>query len=425
MILKNIEKPAIHGGSPVRTKPFPPWPVFGQEEEEAVLTSLRSGKWGKLQGDEVRKFEQSFASYHDSKYGIGVNNGSISLKIALLASGIRAGDEVIVTPYTFLASASSIIEVNAIPVFADIELETLNITAETIEQVLTPRTRAIMPVHLGGLPVDMDAIMALAEKHDLFVIEDAAHAHGSEYKGRRVGGIGHVGSFSFQSSKNLTCGEGGILITNHPEIEERCWSIHNCGRVRGGQWYEHHVIGSNFRLGELQGALLNAQFKRFDEQVERRNANGRLLSRRLEQVEGVMPQRIGEDCTRHSFHLFDFLVDPEVLGITRDEFIDALNAEGIPASCGYKIPLYRQPLFQDLENFGPFNSFEQVLPELNYNDVYLPNCETVCYRRGGWLEHHLLLGDAGDIDDIAAAFEKISRHAVARKQRSHAVRAAY
>lgn len=407
MAIKTAGHLAFNGGTPVRTKPFPTWPVFDETDEQAVLEALRSGNWGKLQGNQVTEFEKAFASYHGAKYGFGVNNGSVSLKIALLAAGIQAGDEVIVPPYTFLASASSIIEANAIPIFADIDLETLNITPETIEAVLTPRTRAIVPVHLGGLPADMDGIMTLAKKHNLCVIEDAAHAHGSEYKGRRVGPIGDIGSFSFQSSKNLCCGEGGILISNDEALAERCWSIHNCGRHRDGQWYEHFVIGSNFRLGELQGALLNAQLKRLDKQVERRNRNGRELARRLTGMKGITPQKIGEDCTRHSFHLFNFLVDPEQLGVTRDEFIDILNAEGIPASSGYKIPLYKQPLFQNLENFGPYSSFKQTLPELNYNDVRLPNCEAACYERAAWMEHRLLLTEESDINDIANAFEKI------------------
>ena len=402
---------AIRGGDPVRTKPFPAWPVFDESDEQAVLEALRSGNWGKLQGKQVVQFEKTFAEYHQAKYGIGVVNGSVSLKIALLAAGIQAGDEVIVTPYTFLATAGSVLEANAIPVFADLDLATLNITPESIEAVITPRTRAIIPVHLGGLPVDMAGIMQLAAKHDLFVIEDAAHAHGSEFRGQRVGSLGHVGSFSFQSSKNLPSGEGGIITCNDDTIYETCFSIHNCGRIRGGQWYEHHRLGSNYRLGELQGALLNAQIRRLDGQVEYRNRNGRRLAERISQLPGIAPQQIGPDCTRHSFHLFNFLVDPNVLGMTRDEFIEALNAEGIPAACGYKIPLYRQPLFRNTENFGPYSAFKQTLPSLDYNAITLPNCEAACYERAAWLEHRLLLGDENDINDIANAFEKICTQA--------------
>lgn len=404
MISKTL---AISGGEPVRTKPFPGWPVFDETDELAVVEAVRSGCWGRLQGTEVARFEKLFAEYHQAEYGVGVVNGSVSLKIALLAAGIRAGDEVVVTPYTFLATAGSVLEVNAIPVFADLDLETLNITPETIEAVMTPRTRAIIPVHLGGLPVDMAGIMQLAAKHNLFVIEDAAHAHGSEFRGRRVGSLGHAGSFSFQSSKNLAAGEGGIVTCCDDAIYEACYSIHNCGRIRGGQWYEHHRLGSNFRLGELQGALLNSQFRRLDEQVERRNRNGRRLAERISQLPGVAPQKIGPDCTRHSFHLFNFLVAPNVLGMTRDEFVEALTAEGIPASSGYKIPLYRQPLFQNTENFEPFSAFRQVMPSLNYDEISLPNCETACYERAAWLEHRFLLGDENDIADIADAFEKI------------------
>src|SRR4051812_20194689 len=260
-----MPKLAMSGGSPVRTKPFPAWPVFGEAEEQAVVRALRSGKWGKTEGNEVANFERRFADYHQAKHGIGVQNGTVSLRIALLAAGIEAGDEGIVPPYTFLATATAIVEANATPIFVDIDRDSFNIDPKQIEAAITPRTRAIIPVHLGGLPCDMDAIMAIARKHNLTVIEDAAHAHGSEYKGRRVGAVGHFGSFSFQSSKNLTCGEGGIVLTNDAALAQKCWSIHNCGRLPGRAWYEHHVMSGNYRLGEIAGALLNAQMDRLDE----------------------------------------------------------------------------------------------------------------------------------------------------------------
>src|SRR5436190_2466974 len=187
---------ALHGGTPIRTAPFPQWPVFDANEEQALLRALRSRKWGKLDGEEVQQFEKSFAAYCGCKHGIAVVNGTVSLRVALLASGINAGDEVIVPPYTFLATASAVIEANATPIFVDIDRETFNISPAAIEKAITPRTRAIIPVHLGGLVCDMDAIMAIAKKHNLVVIEDAAHAHGSEYKGRRAGSLGHMGSFS-------------------------------------------------------------------------------------------------------------------------------------------------------------------------------------------------------------------------------------
>ncbi|MDW8310826.1 MAG: DegT/DnrJ/EryC1/StrS family aminotransferase, partial [Verrucomicrobiales bacterium] len=215
MAERNVScKLALLGGSPVRTKPFAAWPVFGKPEERALLRVLRSGKWGRLHGPEVERFERRFAAMHGCRHGIAVVNGTVSLRIALQAAGLEAEDEVIVPPYTFFSTASAVVEANLIPVFADVELDTFNLDPRAVEAALTPRTRAIIPVHFAGLPADMDALMAIARKWNLWVIEDAAHAHGASYKNRPVGALGHVASFSFQSSKNLTAGEGGMLTTN-------------------------------------------------------------------------------------------------------------------------------------------------------------------------------------------------------------------
>ena len=201
--------PAILGGDPVRTKPFSQWPVHGPPEEQSLLRVLHSGKWGKFKGTEVATFEKRFAEYHDAKYGIAVVNGTVSLPLRMLAAGIQAGDEVIVPPYSFLATASTVVEANATPVFVDIDIETFNLDPKLIERTITPKTRAIVCVHVGGMSCDMDAIMAIAKRHNLIVIEDAAHAHGSEFKGRKVGAIGHIGSFSFQSSKYRAAAKAG------------------------------------------------------------------------------------------------------------------------------------------------------------------------------------------------------------------------
>ncbi len=396
----------IHGGAPVRTKPFPAWPIFGEAEERALSRALRSGKWGRLDGHEVAQFERRFADYHQARHAIAVVNGTVSLRVALMAAGIEAGDEVIVPPYTFLATATAVAEANATPIFADIELDTFNLDPKAVEAAITPRTRAIIPVHVGGLPVNMEALMKIAGQHGLTVIEDAAQAHGAEYLGRRVGAIGQLGSFSFQSSKNLTSGEGGIILTNDDKLAERCRSIHDCGRISGGAWYEHHVMSANYRLGEFQGAVLNAQLDRFDEQAETRARNGRYLAQRLEQIPGIFPQRQGPDCTRHGYHLFLFRVDPTVLGVPRERFLEALAAEGIPASAGYVMPLYRQPLFENLA-FGPYTGYKNARPELDYRRTCCTNCETICSKQGAWLEQRLLLGSKEDISDIVAAFEKV------------------
>jgi dTDP-4-amino-4,6-dideoxygalactose transaminase len=291
----------------------------------------------------VTTFERRFADYVGARHAIAVCNGTVSLRIALMAAGIQACDEVIVPPYTFLATATAVVEANATPVFVDIDRETFNLDPKQIEAAVTPKTRAIIPVHLGGLACDMDAILRVAKKHELTVIEDAAHAHGSEYKGRRVGAIGDMGSFSFQSSKNLNSGEGGIITTNDDELAAKCRSIHNCGRIEGGTggaWYEHHVMSANYRLGEFAGAILNAQLDRLDEQTDRRDANGRYLDERLAEIPGITPQRRGAFATRNAHHLYLMRYDEKVFGVPRGRFIDALVAEGVPMSSGYVLPLY-------------------------------------------------------------------------------------
>jgi dTDP-4-amino-4,6-dideoxygalactose transaminase len=372
-----------------------------------LLQALRSGKWGKLNGTEVAEFEGRFAVMHGCRHGIGVVNGTVSLRLALLAAGIRAEEEVIVPPYTFLATATAVIEANAVPVFADIDLETFNLDPAAVEAAITPRTRAIIPVHLGGQPADMDRLLAIARKHELMLIEDAAHAHGARYRDRPVGSLGDMASFSFQSSKNLTCGEGGILVTSDDQLAEACRSLHNCGRVPGGLWYEHHVISGNYRLGEFQGAVLNAQLDRLPEQTATRDRNGQFLAARLGRIPGIHPQKRSKDCGRHSYHLFLFRIDAQAFGASRQALLRALEAEGIPVSAGYALPLYRQPLFLQ-KAFGPY--LPNATARLDYSRVQCPNCETICGQQGAWLEQSLLLGEESDMDDIARAFEKIHTH---------------
>jgi dTDP-4-amino-4,6-dideoxygalactose transaminase len=398
---------AILGGSAVRTKPFCAWPVFGEAEERRLVGALRSGKWGKLHGEEVAEFERRFAAMHGCKHAIGVVNGTVSLRIALMAAGIPAGSEVIVPPYTFLATATAVVEANAVPVFADIELDTFNLDPVAVEAAITPRTRAMIPVHMGGQPADMDALMAIARKHDLVVIEDAAHAHAALYRQQPAGSIGHLGSFSFQSSKNLTCGEGGSVITNDDRLAEACRSIHNCGRITGGLWYEHHLMSANYRLGEFQGAVLNAQLDRLEEQTNTRDRNGQYLASRLSQIPGIYPQRRTAETARHSYHLFLFRIDAQAFGASRTAILKALEAEGVPVCGGYAVPLYRQPLFRN-KAFGPY--LPDVRGTLDYAAVRCPNCESICAEQGAWFEQSLFLGTPADMDDIARAFDKVFEH---------------
>lgn len=395
---------ALLGGSPVRTRPFPSWPVFDHAEEARLLRTLRSGRWGRLQGPEVTEFEQRFAAMHGCAHGIAVVNGTASLRIALLAARLRAEDEVIVPAYTFLSTASAVVEANAVPVFVDIDLHTFNLDPHAIEAAITPRTRAIIPVHFAGQPADMDAITTLARTYDLFVIEDAAHAHGASHRHRPAGSIGDVGSFSFQSSKNLTSGEGGIITTNDDALAEACRSMHNCGRVPGGLWYEHHVISGNYRLGEFQGAVLNCQLERLEEQARARDVNGQHLASRLAALPGLHPQDRPVECTRHSRHLFMLRLDAAVFGAPRAAVLGALQAEGIPCSGGYGFPLPDQPLFRN-KAFGPY--LPDASARLDCSRVHCPNSIVICREQGVWLEQSLMLGTQADMDDIADAFEKV------------------
>jgi dTDP-4-amino-4,6-dideoxygalactose transaminase len=397
---------ALLGGPAIRTRPFPAWPIFGEAEEQRLLQTLRSGDWGRLDGDEVSQFEHRFAAMHGCRHAIAVANGTVALRIALLAAGIRAGDEVIVPPYTFVATATAVVEANAVPVFADIDLHTFNLDPEAVRRAMTRRTKAIIPVHFAGQPADMDALIATAREHDLIVLEDAAHAHAASYRGRPAGSLGHLATFSFQSSKNLTSGEGGIITTNDPALADACRSIQNCGRVPGGVWYEHHVVSGNYRLGEFQGAILNCQIERLEEQTTVRDRNGRALAARLAKLPGLHPQARPGDCTRHSYHLFMLRLDSAAFGASRAAVLRALEAEGIPCSAGYGYSLPDQPVFRN-KAFGPY--LADSAPGLDYSAVHCPNSDLIC-DQAVWLGQNLLLGDASDVDDIADAFEKVHEH---------------
>ncbi|HID56623.1 TPA: DegT/DnrJ/EryC1/StrS family aminotransferase [Candidatus Poribacteria bacterium] len=398
-----MAKLAINGGTPVRTKPFPGWPL----KDEAVLQALKevweSGVWG-IGGDKVPEFEREFARYVGAQYGVAVTSGTVALQLAVRAAGIGAGDEVIVPPYTFIATASSVIAANAIPVFADIDPDTFNIDPSSIEAAITERTKGVIPVHIGGCPADMDAINEIARKHGLTVIEDCAQAHGAEWKGERVGSIGDMGCFSFQSSKNLPAGEGGMITTNDKKLEEKVWSIHNCGRRKEGAWYEHNLMGGNYRMTEWQAAVLLAQLPKLDEQTEIRNRNSLYLAEKLSQIEGIKPQKRDERVTRHGCHLFIFKFDSELFNLPRERFIAALRAEGIPCSSGYN-PLYRERMFQSDIRRCPLGC-PYYGKEMDYSKIYLPVVEKVC-RDVIWIFQSLLLGSKEDMDDIIGAVEKV------------------
>ena len=398
---------ALLNGQKIREgKSFPAWPQYGKNEENALLTVLDSGVWG-YGGVETEKFEKAFAEYQHCKYCVTMTNGSVTLRNALLACGIEAGSEVIVPPYTFLATATSVIEANCVPVFADIDPDTYCIDPKQIEALITPLTKAIIPVHLGGQAADMDAIMKIARAHGLYVIEDCAHAHGAEYKGRRVGSIGDIGSFSFQSSKNLCSGEGGAIVSNNKELADKCWSIQNCGRIKDGTWYQHENLGSNYRLSQFQAAILNEQLKKLDEETGKRQRNGAYLDEKLSLIPGIMPLARKKESPRMAYHLYLFRYDAEVFGgIPRKTFLEALAAEGIPVAEGYSTLIYQQP-FMLKKQFASFTEWKHTNKSLDYSRTKCPVAEKAAGGEGCWMHHSVLLGTKEDMDDIVNAVTKV------------------
>ncbi len=397
---------AIDGGTPVRSKPWPQWPVWTEREEDLILDVLRSGQWWSVGGTKVPQFEEAFARCQDARHAVCVTNGTAALEIALRALGIGCGDEVIVPPYTFIATASSVLAVGATPVFVDIEPHSLNMDPRAIEPAITDRTKAIIPVHIAGCPADMDGVLEVARKRSLAVIEDAAQAHAAAWKGRKVGALGDCGTFSFQASKNLNAGEGGAIVTNDDEVADKCWSVHNVGRTKSGKWYEHHVLGGNFRMTEWQAAILLAQLERLEEQTERRTANAARLTTQLAQIPGIVTLPPDPRVTRHAYHLYIFRYDPAGFGgRPRDEFLRALNAEGIPSSAGY-VPLYKEIVFQ--RKTAGVGAWCRAGRFVDYGKVQCPVCEQVC-TDAVWLFQSMLLGEQQDMDDIVEAIAKIQK----------------
>jgi len=404
-----LSKLALKGGEPVRRKPFPRWPVFDEREMRALREVLESGFWG-MGGKRKKEFEEKFAAYQHARYGVAVINGTAALEISLRTLGIGCGDEVIVPSYTFIATAMAVLYVNAIPIFADIEPETYTIDPESVKSLISDKTKAILPVHIGGRPADMDALLSIAKKNNLHVIEDACQAWGAEWRGRRVGAIGDMGAFSFQSSKNITSGEGGIIVTNDENLYVKAWSLHNCGRLPDKPRYEFYFPGVNYRMTEFQAAILLVQMERFEEQTKRRIENARYLNNKLSKIDGVKPLKEDDRVTRHAYHLYIFRINPEAFNnLSKFVIAKALQAEGIPISVGYSKPLYKENC---LEHFRKCPlSCPYYGRRIDYSSVKNPVTEKACYYEGLWLPQYVLLGSREDMDDIVSAIEKVREKA--------------
>ncbi len=399
---------ALLGGKPVRTEPFPSWPAFGPEEEEALLGVLRSGAWGGY-NEKVAEFEAAFAAMHRVPHAIACANGTVAIEVALHALGIQCGDEVIVPPFTFVATATAVLLCHGAPVFADIDPETLNLSPTAVEEAITSRTKAIIAVHFGGMPADMDALTEISGRHGIPLIEDSAHAHGATWRGIPVGNFGKVGTFSFQEFKLVTSGEGGVMVTNDADVASRLWSYCNQGRRKGGNWYEHFTLGSNYRLTGFQAAILCAQLRKLPEQTRIREENVSYFRQQLRSFAGLSMAEDDPRAGQQPHYLVTLRYDEGAFaGVSRDVFLRALQAEGVPAARTYPYPLYRNPVFakHDVPLCGCGNwNLRQ-----NYHDLFLPESERVCMD-GIWLEHQLFLGARKDIDDILTSCAKVQQFA--------------
>jgi perosamine synthetase len=420
-IFTNNSNPAILGGEPIRTKPWPQWPVWDTAtDEKYVIDVLRKGVWSRagVAKSIVTEFEKQWSEALGVKRCLATVNGTNSLITALRMLDVGGGDEVIVTPYTFIATISAILEVGAMPVFVDVDPETFQINPEKIEAKITSRTRALLPVHILGLPSDMIRIMEIARKHNLIVVEDACQAWLAEINNRKVGTFGNAGCFSFQNTKHLSIGEGGAIISNDDDFMDLCHSYHNCGRPYGKMvdpvGGSYVIRGNNFRMTEYQAAIGLVQLKRLDSETTLRNKNAKYLASRISNIPGIIPYKLYPSVTRAAFHLFPFRYKKEEFNnLPREQFLRALRAEGVPASSGYGGTLNSMPYLNDA--FQTKN-YKLMYPKkmLDFNRYVernrCPENDRLCNEEAVWFSQTMLLASSNDMDDIYNAIEKVHKN---------------
>ena len=391
---------ALFGGDPVRKTPFFTWPRVVDGQQEKLINTLVNDSWG-IGSESIRELEDTFALFHEAKSCIAINTGTNALWVALKAAGVSSGDEVIIPAYTFIATATAVLMANATPVFVDIEPNTFNMDPNLIESAITDRTKVIIPVHIGGNPADMESIIDLAMKHKLIIIEDAAQAHGAEWDGKKVGALHKGGIFSFQSSKNMSAGEGGAIVSNDEDFMDTCFAYYNCGRHRDGDWYEHRIMGGNHRMSAMAASLLIPQFETIENDMRIRDKNRQKLDQALSDMDLEITHRY-KKVTRESNHLYLLRYKAENFNdISREKFFDAMRAEGVYTYAGYN-PLYREDVFKGQGDDFPW------LKNVNYSNISCPVTEQIADYQSVWLTQNHLLGDESDIQDIINAFEKVT-----------------
>ena len=406
------DKPALLGGKPVHTTGWSRWPKWSKSWEPKIVKVLRSGRWCcSGGGGEVGSFEAAYAKLLGAKGCVSTSCGTTALLTALHVMGIDAGDEVIISPFTFIATYNVILMNKALPVFADTDPATLTMDPGTIESRITERTKAIVPVHIYGMPCEMDSILAIAKKHDLRVVEDACQAWLAEYKGKKCGTLGDLGCFSFQNSKNIPAGEGGAITGNSTELLDRCQSYHNCGRAWGTYRGEGSFSrGTNFRMTHYQAALLEQQLDKLVKETEKRWDNGDYLSAGLKEIPGIEPVRLPQN-SKSAWHLYPFRYDKEAFGgLSRGKFMEALRAEGVPCGTGYHEQYFDGLLDEAIASRGfkrlfPAKRLKEYRESLNELRGNKQVCDTTVA-----IFHTLLLADRKDMDHILGAIRKIYKH---------------
>ena len=394
-------------------KNFPHWPIYDEHEINSITNVIKSGKWwcgspGLHQGEYVWSFQDTFAEFQDSKYCVAVFNGTVALEAALIALGIGMGDEVIVSDYTFVASASAVIATNAVPIFCDINPETFVMNVNLIESLITNRTKAIIPVHLAGNAVEMDKLKQIAKYYNLKIVEDCAHAHGSVYKGKKLGNWGDIGAFSFQASKVLTSGEGGAMICNDETLADSLYSYIDCGRKKNAHGYAHFSYGTNYRMSEYQAAILLEQMKKFPDQHMLRNKNAQYLIKELNAIDGIKTMTPSLGTETLGWYIFPFIFNPQKFGgITKDDFNKKLNQNGIPTDDTYP-PLHSLDCFKFTKlkkgidyshaNWGSKKSTNEKFPIVS--DIY---------SRSIQFPQELLLASKDQLDSVVEVINSLRK----------------
>jgi len=408
-VAKKAGKLAILGGEPVRkNKSWPDWPYWDEGVIQSVLKTTKSRIWCRIQSSSgaVPTWEKEFAKLLSAKFCVATGSGTQALHTCVEALGIGPGDEVITSPYTDPGTIASILSARALPVLADIDLASYQLDPDDVEKKINENTRAIMPVHMMGQPCDLGRIMAIAKKHNLKVIEDACQAHLAEYGGKKLGTIGDVGCFSFQSSKVLACGEGGAVVGNDEELMDKCYTVHNHGTSRRGQT---ETIGPKYRMNEFEAAVLLGQLPGVLERHNRRNENAAYLTSRLKDIPALTPQKLYEGTSAGSFYLYAMSYHKEQCnGVDRATFLKALRAEGVDLSEYIKEGLHREPWIGNVLNSKVYKKMYSAQRLARYPDESkCPNCDLVCQEMAMIWASGPLLASREDMAEVADAIEKV------------------